>query len=406
MTEKNKELSGYNKMEYRLYKKTRIGRFLSGEKFLEKHFDVSKLSDYEEYHIRDTIVAKRAAYIIIFFAVFAFSIVRQQDDSGLDDTLRFIRDQFYSQEIIERRMDAVLYTEAIFETDENGAILLDEDGEQVIANRAELLKNNSRKGDYKKDFDKYVLQLLFDDINKEIDPQYHFTNTIMSEEFEKMWRESIEKRNAAGYSEMKSETIGYMSLQTFNGENWLDNVKRDLDNVKSAKYLYLDLRGNPGGQTQNAFDFCDLFMDKDKKIIDFIQNGSVVETQMTKKDKAYSFEHIFILIDDDSQSASELVALSLSTSCDNVTLVGEKTHGKAIQQISGKMYTNYGVLNILSEDEDFYRFTDRELGYQFDDHLFRYNEIGIEPDIPSMAETVDELIDASFSKVIKTATDS
>lgn len=106
-----------------------------------------------------------------------------------------------------------------------------------------------------------------------------------------------------------------------------------LDAIESPeeKTLIINVMNNGGGVTDSAVNILDSLLPGVNvcSIIDRYGNS-----YPNNSDESYvPFKEIYVLINKESASASELLALSLSTYLDNVTLIGERSHGKGVGQM-------------------------------------------------------------------------
>lgn len=112
-----------------------------------------------------------------------------------------------------------------------------------------------------------------------------------------------------------------------------DEFKKDLDDLisKGMNSLVLDLRGNPGGYMDIANSIVDEFLE-DKKLIVFTKNktGEVDRSFATRKGD-FEDGKVYVLIDQNSASASEIVAGALQDN-DKGTIVGRRSFGKGLVQ--------------------------------------------------------------------------
>ncbi|MHB1106607.1 MAG: S41 family peptidase [Lutibacter sp.] len=131
---------------------------------------------------------------------------------------------------------------------------------------------------------------------------------------------------------MINNTLGYIKVDRF-ARTTYQEFKQALDDLigKGMTSLALDLRGNPGGYMDIANMIVDEFLE-DGKLIVFTKskNGAVDKSFSTDKG---DFEHgkIFVLIDQNSASASEIVAGALQDN-DKGTIVGRRSFGKGLVQ--------------------------------------------------------------------------
>ena len=131
---------------------------------------------------------------------------------------------------------------------------------------------------------------------------------------------------------MLNDSIGYIKLNRF-ARNSYREFKTSLDTLKENGMtdLVLDLRGNGGGFIDIANSIVDEFLEDDKLIV-FTKNnkGSINESFATKKG---DFEKggLYVLIDENSASASEIVAGALQDN-DKGIIIGRRSFGKGLVQ--------------------------------------------------------------------------
>lgn len=147
--------------------------------------------------------------------------------------------------------------------------------------------------------------------------------------------------------EKENKKIGYIQVSIF-ADNTFNQFKKQLSELEKDNFdtLILDLRGNSGGHLDSVTDMTSLFLNS-KKVIYQIQTKTEVDKIYSngKKDKNYP---IYILIDNNTASASEVMAAALSEQL-GAKLVGENSFGKGtVQEVK---YTNYG---------DQYKFTTKK----------------------------------------------
>ena len=133
-------------------------------------------------------------------------------------------------------------------------------------------------------------------------------------------------------SYMLTETLGYIKVNRF-AESTYKEFKKGITKLKElgATEIALDLRDNPGGFLHIAEQMADEFLEDDKLIL-FTKNkrGSIENSYATKKG---SFEdgNVYVLINENSASASEIVAGALQDN-DKGTIVGRRSYGKGLVQ--------------------------------------------------------------------------
>lgn len=131
---------------------------------------------------------------------------------------------------------------------------------------------------------------------------------------------------------MLNDSIGYIKLDRFARNSYVE-FKKSLKTLlkKGMSDLILDLRGNGGGYIDIANKIADEFLEDDKLIV-FTKNnkGTVHKLYATEKG---SFENgeLYVLIDENSASASEIVAGALQDN-DKGTIIGRRSFGKGLVQ--------------------------------------------------------------------------
>lgn len=153
-----------------------------------------------------------------------------------------------------------------------------------------------------------------------------FTFTIFNEDYD-FYNSEVTDEVDFEYEEGEV----YLRIYTFS-ENTYNKVVEGLDKVEDSdqKALVIDLRGNGGGLTQSANDILDCLLpecvtctliDRNGYTYSYFSDASQIE-----------FNKIFILVDDYTASASELLTLGLDTYLNNVKILGRDTFGKGVGQ--------------------------------------------------------------------------
>lgn len=131
---------------------------------------------------------------------------------------------------------------------------------------------------------------------------------------------------------MISGDVGYIKLSRFaatTGKEFESSLE-ELEN-QGMKKLILDLRGNAGGYMEAAVELADEFL-PDKKMIVYTQ-GRKRPKQVYYATSSGLFERgeLFILIDEGSASASEILAGAIQDN-DRGTIIGRRSFGKGLVQ--------------------------------------------------------------------------
>lgn len=142
---------------------------------------------------------------------------------------------------------------------------------------------------------------------------------------------------------MVDPEVGYISVNRFS-EQTNTEMEQALKSLKAQgmKRLILDLRSNPGGLLEQAFQMADLFLDggtKDKphKIVyTKARKSEFDEVYYAKTGQPYENLPLIILISNYSASASEIVAGAIQD-WDRGLIVGETSFGKGLVQRQWKL---------------------------------------------------------------------
>lgn len=131
---------------------------------------------------------------------------------------------------------------------------------------------------------------------------------------------------------MLTNTLGYIKINRF-AESTYKEFKKALDRLQDqgATKLALDLRDNPGGFLGIAEQIADEFLEDDKLIL--FTKDKKGQKEYTYATKRGDFEEgeVFILINESSASASEVIAGALQDN-DKGVIVGRRSYGKGLVQ--------------------------------------------------------------------------
>lgn len=129
-----------------------------------------------------------------------------------------------------------------------------------------------------------------------------------------------------------TDDIGYIKVNRFSETTHeeFDDALEELNDAGISK-LVLDLRDNPGGYIYTAEQILDEFLDKDKLLlITRNKNGDENKSYATRKGDFQKGE-IYVLINENSASASEIVAGALQDN-DKGIIIGRRSFGKGLVQ--------------------------------------------------------------------------
>lgn len=134
--------------------------------------------------------------------------------------------------------------------------------------------------------------------------------------------------------EEQGHRFGYIQISTF-GQMTAQRFKEALDMFKEAdiKTLVIDLRNNTGGYLSAAEGILNLLLPKGQIMYYLEERGKEAIAYRSDNADFYHFDQGYILVNDYSASASEVVAGALQEVL-KYQLVGEKTYGKGTAQIN------------------------------------------------------------------------
>ncbi|WP_282123296.1 S41 family peptidase [Algibacter mikhailovii] len=138
--------------------------------------------------------------------------------------------------------------------------------------------------------------------------------------------------NSVDAAYMLTEKLGYIKVNRF-AESTYKEFKKGLDKLQDlgATEIAIDLRNNPGGFLSVAEQILDEFLENNKLIL-FTKNkrGDIEESYATRKGD-FEGGKVYVLIDENSASASEIVAGALQDN-DRGTIIGRRSYGKGLVQ--------------------------------------------------------------------------
>jgi carboxyl-terminal processing protease len=133
-------------------------------------------------------------------------------------------------------------------------------------------------------------------------------------------------------SYMLTTRLGYIKINRF-AESTYKEFKDALVKLKKqgATQLALDLRNNPGGYISSAENIVDEFLEEEKLILYTKNKTGKVNKTFARDDGIFEDGEVFILINENSASASEIVAGALQDN-DKGLIVGRRSFGKGLVQ--------------------------------------------------------------------------
>lgn len=192
-------------------------------------------------------------------------------------------------------------------------------------------------------------------------------------------------------SQIVEDDIGYIKIDSFDG-NVSSEFKEAYDSVvkKGAKSLIIDLRNNGGGVVDEAVNITKMFTKKDDVLLVEVDKNNKKDISKATEDGIIKMNTI-LLVNEQSASASELLAGILKDNCENVKIVGKTTYGKGVIQ---SLYTLQDGSGLKITTQEYYTPKNEKI-----------NKIGIVPDIVvddySYTGVLDKENDTQYKKAIE-----
>ncbi len=131
---------------------------------------------------------------------------------------------------------------------------------------------------------------------------------------------------------MVNKEIGYIKLERFAETSYHEFKTALLDlKKKGIKSLILDLRENGGGYVKPATEIADEFLEADKLIMFTKNREHKISNVYATAKGSFENKNIYVLIDENSASASEILAGALQDN-DKGIILGRRSFGKGLVQ--------------------------------------------------------------------------
>ncbi|MEZ4960061.1 MAG: S41 family peptidase [Saprospiraceae bacterium] len=133
---------------------------------------------------------------------------------------------------------------------------------------------------------------------------------------------------------MLDDKTGFIKILRFSAntyEEFMRSLEELVDNHQ-MKDLIIDLRGNPGGYLQEATNILSQLFDEKDKLLVYTEGNNVPRSEYKSTGRNfYDIENLGILVDENSASASEIIAGAIQD-WDRGVIVGRRTFGKGLVQ--------------------------------------------------------------------------
>ncbi|MDO4781985.1 MAG: S41 family peptidase [Capnocytophaga felis] len=127
-----------------------------------------------------------------------------------------------------------------------------------------------------------------------------------------------------------NDTLGYIRMNRF-AETTHQEFTSALKQLGEINSLILDLRDNTGGFFNVGIQIADEFLTKDKMIVFTKNNRKEIEEVYSTEEGMFDDKPVFVLVNEQTASASEIVAGALQDN-DRGVIVGRRTFGKGLVQ--------------------------------------------------------------------------
>ncbi len=169
----------------------------------------------------------------------------------------------------------------------------------------------------------YLIEVAIRAVLDQTDPYSTYMDMGQTDELNSM----IESRSI-DTTYMVNDSTACIKVALFS-KGTAGDIHYQYNEMNSPNNLILDLRGNKGGLVDEAIQTVNLFLKKGTPIFRRIRRNKSYITYKTQYDGALLSTNLFVIIDQESASASEIVAAALQHN-ERATIVGERSKGKAL----------------------------------------------------------------------------
>ena len=165
----------------------------------------------------------------------------------------------------------------------------------------------------------------------------------------------------------KENDYAVLELNSF-GVDSGDRCIEYLEEYSDLSKLIIDLRDNSGGYQSSVKEISGIFIGPNKVYLRQKDAKGVETADTTVAKKTFdNFKDIVVLINENTASAAEVLAICLKEQHPNVTLVGTTTYGKGVIQ-TNRLLNNNGVLKITAY-------------YWYSPNGVSIDKVGLKPDV-------------------------
>ena len=196
---------------------------------------------------------------------------------------------------------------------------------------------------------------------------------------------------------MLTDELGYVKVNRF-AESTEEEFNQAVSELKrrGAQALAIDLRDNPGGVLSAAIAMADEFLEKDELILFQKDRNGRRKNSYATNDGYYKDKDVYVLINENSASASEVVAGALQDN-DTGTIIGRRSFGKGLVQQEMKLGDGSAVRLTIAR---YYTPTGRSIQRPYDDGNDAYFKEYVERYSNGELESADKIqVDASLKRI-------
>ncbi|MFK7970960.1 MAG: S41 family peptidase [Bacteroidia bacterium] len=156
---------------------------------------------------------------------------------------------------------------------------------------------------------------------------------------------------SVNYAYMINDEIGYIQITRFSETTYEEfHEKLVMLKEKGMKDLVIDLRGNPGGYMERAYQIADEMLPAGKMVVSTKGRNPRNRQELISTSQISDFEQggVIVLQDYGSASASEIVAGAIQDH-DRGLIAGVRSFGKGLVQIQNKFRDNSAIRVVISE---------------------------------------------------------
>lgn len=169
----------------------------------------------------------------------------------------------------------------------------------------------------------YLIEVAINAILDQTDPYSTYMGSKQVDELS-----SLIESPSIDTTYMVNDSTGCIKVSLFS-KNTAMNISQSYREMNSPNNLILDLRANKGGLVNEAIHTSNLFLKSGVPIFRKIRRNKSSVTYNTQYDGGILTAKLFIIIDQESASASEIVTAALQHN-KRATIIGERSKGKAL----------------------------------------------------------------------------